>query len=258
MIIIKSAREIELMREAGQVVAEVFKALEPLVVPGITTKELAKKAEEVIRSFGAYPTFKNYNGFPGAICTSVNDVLVHGIPSGQKLKEGDIVSLDVGATLNGYNGDACRTYLVGKVSKEAADLVRVTEECFFEGIKFAKPGNHLGDISNAIQEHAEKHGYSVPRDYTGHGIGRSLHEDPSIPNYGEKGHGVLLKEGMCLAIEPIIHQGRKETRLMKDNWTAKTIDGKLASHYENTIVITKDGCEILTMLTNKEDNVKNG
>ncbi len=253
MIIIKSEREIELMRQAGKVVAEVFEAVKPMITPGVTTKELAHKAEEVIRSFGAYPTFKNYNGFPGAICTSVNDVLVHGIPSSQKLKEGDIVSLDVGATLNGYNGDACRTYLVGKVSKEAEELVQVTEECFFEALKFAKPGNHLGDLSHAIQVHAENHGFSVPRDYTGHGIGRGLHEDPVIPNYGETGRGVILKEGMCLAIEPIIHQGRRETRLMNDGWTAKTIDGKLASHYENTIVITSTGYEILTMLSNKED-----
>lgn len=248
MISLKSKREIELMREAGRIVATVFKEIEPEIVPGVTTQHLADIAEKVIRRHGATPTFKNYNGFPGAICVSVNEVVVHGIPSSMKLRDGDIVSLDVGATLNGYNGDACRTFPVGKVSEEALRLIRVTEESFFKGVEFAKPGNHLSDISAAIQKHAESEGYSLPRDYTGHGIGRHLHEDPYIPNYGIPGHGPILKEGMCLAIEPMVNAGLKETVVQRDNWTAKTIDGKLSSHYENTIVITSTGYEILTKL----------
>src|SRR5574344_2038152 len=208
MIIIKSAREIELMRKSGRIVAMVFEAVKPMMNPGVTTKDIADKAEEVIRGEGAYPTFLNYGGFKGAICVSLNDTLIHGIPSDKiVLKEGDIVSVDVGATLNGYCGDACRTFLVGKVSKEAEDLVRTTQESFFEAVKLVKPGVFLGDISHRIQEYNEAHGYSLPRDYTGHGIGRELHEDPYIPNYGKAGTGPILRKGMCLAIEPMVAQG---------------------------------------------------
>ena len=247
MIIVKSPREIELMREAGRITASVFDALEPLIKPGITTRELDRVAEETIRAQGATPGFKGYGDFPFTICASVNDVLVHGFANSKPLKEGDIISIDVGAVYKGYNGDAARTFAVGKISEEASKLIRVTEECFFEGMKFAKPGNFLGDISHAIQVHAEANGFSLPRDYTGHGIGRDLHEDPAIPNYGHAGTGVKLRVGMCLAVEPMLHQGRKETKVMSDGWTVKTVDGKLASHYENTIVITEDGYEILTL-----------
>ncbi|MCQ2796381.1 MAG: type I methionyl aminopeptidase [Bacilli bacterium] len=235
------------MRKAGEVVSDVFRQLGPLCVPGVNTLELANKAGKIIRSHGAIPTFLNYNGYPGIICISVNDTVVHGIPSKNiVLKDGDIVSLDVGATLNGYVADACRTYVVGIASEETKRLVRVTEECFYEGVKLIKEGVYLGDVSNAIEAHAIKNGYSVIRDYTGHGIGSHLHEDPYIPNYGKKGTGPVLKEGMCLAIEPMVAQGSYEVRVLGDGWTAKMKDGKLSSHYENTLVVTKDGYEILT------------
>ncbi len=248
MIIIKSQREINLMREAGRIVAQVFDELEKFIVPGVTTKQISQKAEKIIRDAGAIPASKGYEGFPEAICTSVNDVIVHGIPNNTKLKEGDIVSCDIVATFQGYNGDACRTFRVGKVSSETDRLVRVTEECLLEGLKMAKPGNHLSDISSAIQKYAESNGYSIVREFTGHGIGREMHEDPAIPNYGEPGHGPILKEGMTLAIEPMVLQGKKDCYITSDGWTAKTSDGKLACHHENTIVITKEGYEILTKL----------
>ena len=253
MIVVKTPREQDLMRKAGHVVALVFEALEGNIHAGMSTLDVANIAEKVIRDNGAYPTFLGYYDYPGAVCVSVNDELVHGIPSKHRiLREGDIVSVDVGATLNGYIGDACRTYLVGIVPENARRLVRITEECFWEGVKHARPGARLGDISHAIQVHAEKNGYSVPREYTGHGVGSKLHEDPYIPNYGEAGTGPVLKEGMTLAIEPMIAEGRPECRTMKDNWTARMKDGKLSSHYENSILITKDGYEDLTML--KEDH----
>ena len=248
MIIIKSAREINLMREAGKVVAQVFKELEPMCVPGICTPESANKAEQIILAHGCIPTFKGYGGFPGAICVSINETLVHGIPSSKIiLKEGDIVSLDVGATYQGYVADACRTFIVGIAPQAAIDLVETTKLSFFEAVKLIKPGVHLGDISAKIQEVNEAHGYSLPRDYTGHGVGAHLHEDPAIPNVGVKGFGPILKEGMCLAIEPMVAQGRPNTRTLGDEWTVKMKDGKLSAHYENTIAVTKDGYEILTM-----------
>ena len=247
MIIIKSPREIKLMAQAGHIVASVFEVIEKEIRPGLTTQDVADICEKVIRDAGAYPTFLNYAGFKGAVCVSINDELVHGIPSSHRvIKDGDIVSVDVGATLNGYVGDACRTYCVGHCSENAKRLVKVTEESFFEGVKYAKPGNHLGDISHAIQMYCESHGYSLPREYTGHGIGSHLHEDPYIPNYGSAGTGPVLKEGMCLAIEPMVAEGHYAVRVQKDGWTARMKDGKLSSHYENTIVITKDGYEILT------------
>ncbi|MCH3977117.1 MAG: type I methionyl aminopeptidase [Bacilli bacterium] len=254
MIIRKSMREIELMREAGHIVALVFKELQPHCVPGVTTAELDKLAAEVIKSNGAIPTFKGYGGFPGNICISVNDTLIHGIPSKKiVLKEGDIVSLDVGATYKGYCGDACRTFPVGKVTEETKRLILTTKESFWTAVREnAKPGNRLSDISHAIQNYCEERGYTLPRDYTGHGIGRELHEDPYIPNYGEAGHGPILREGMCLAIEPMVNQGSVGTRTMADGWTVKTVDGKLCAHYENTIVITADGFEPLTVLPDEE------
>jgi methionyl aminopeptidase len=249
MIIVKSPREIELMREAGRVVAKVFDEVGPRLHPGMSTLEIANLAEHVIRREGAYPTFLNYEGYKGAICVSVNETLVHGIPSKHIIiKEGDIVSLDVGATLHGYVGDACRTYCIGKCSTEAQRLVKVTEESFFEGMKMIHPGAHLGDVSHAIQEYCERHGYSLPRDYTGHGVGSKLHEDPYIPNYGEAGTGPILKVGMTLAIEPMVAMGKPDVTVMSDGWTAKMSDGKLSSHYENSIVVTESGYEILTAL----------
>lgn len=249
MIVIKSPREIELMKKAGRVVALVFEALEGNIKPGMSTQDVADIAEKVIRGEGAYPTFLNYSGYPGAVCVSVNDELVHGIPSRKRiLRDGDIVSVDVGATLNGYIGDACRTYPVGICKENALRLIEVTRDSFFEGVKYARPGARLGDISHAIQMYCESHGYSLPREYTGHGVGSHLHEDPYIPNYGSAGTGPVLKEGMCLAIEPMVAEGHFALRLMKDGWTAKTKDGKLSCHYENSIVITKDGYEILTKL----------
>lgn len=247
MIIVKSPREIELMREAGRITASVFDALLPLLKPGVTTMELDQVAEKVIRSQNAIPGFKGYGGFPATLCISVNDVLVHGFPSKYRLKEGDIVSIDVGAVYKGYNGDAARTFAIGNVSEEASKLIRVTEECFWKGVALAKPGIYLSDISHAIQQHAEANGFSIPREYTGHGIGTELHEDPVIPNYGLPGHGPKLRVGMCLAIEPMLHQGKRDTKVMPDGWTVKTVDGKLASHYENTIVITEEGYEVLTL-----------
>lgn len=248
MIIIKSQREINLMREAGRIVAQVFDELEKFIVPGVTTKEISQKADKLIRDAGAIPASKGYNGFPEAICTSVNDVIVHGIPNNKRLKEGDIVSCDVVVTYQGYNGDACRTFRVGKVSSEADRLIKITEECLEKGLSVVKAGIHLSDISAAIQKHAEENGYSIVREFTGHGIGKDMHEDPMIPNYGEAGHGPILKEGMTLAIEPMVLQGKKECYVLDDGWTTKTLDGKLAAHHENTIVVTKEGYEILTKL----------
>lgn len=247
MIIVKSPREIELMREAGKITASVFTALKPLMKPGVTTKELDRVAEKTIRAQGATPSFKGYGGFPGSICASVNDELVHGFPDNVPLKEGDIVSIDVGACYKGYNGDAARTFAIGKIGENAEKLNRVTEECFWEAMKIIKPGIYLSDISHTIQVHAEENGFSIPRDYTGHGIGQDLHEDPAIPNYGLPGHGPKLRPGMCLAIEPMVHEGSRETKTLDNGWEVITADGKLASHYENTIVITEDGYEVLTL-----------
>ncbi|MCI2111000.1 MAG: type I methionyl aminopeptidase [Bacilli bacterium] len=249
MIIIKSPREVELMRKAGAVVAKVFDVVGPMVKPGVSTLTLSKKAEEVIRGAGANPSSKGYGGFPEAICASVNEVLVHGIPSDRKiLRDGDIVSLDVTAELNGYQGDACRTYAVGICPEEKLRLVKVTEQCFWNGVSHVKEGVRLGDVEHAIQETAESNGYSTPREYTGHGIGREMHEDPYIPDYGEAGTGPVLREGMTLAIEPMVMMGSNKLRTLKDGWTTLSKDGKPSAHYENTLVVTKDGYEILTKL----------
>ena len=237
------------MKKAGRVVALVFEGIKDKIVPGISTQDIADMCEKIIRDEGAYPTFLNYGGFPGAVCVSVNDEIVHGIPSKKRiLRDGDIVSVDVGATLNGYVGDACRTYPVGICTEKALRLIKVAEESFYKGLSYARPGARLGDISHAIQEYCEANGYSIVREYTGHGVGSHLHEDPYIPNYGVAGSGPVLKEGMCLAIEPMVNEGHFAIRVLKDGWTAKTKDGKLSSHYENSIVITKDGYEILTKI----------
>ena len=249
MIKIKSQSEIEYMRQAGRIVAECHEFIATKIRPGITTLELDRLAEKFIRDHGAYPTFLGYQGFPKSICASVNDEVVHGIPTNRKLAEGDIIAVDLGATLNGFVGDAARTHAVGEVSDEAKKLIDVTRESFFKGIEFAKEGYRLSDISHAIQEYVEANGFSVVRDYVGHGIGREMHEDPPIPNYGRPGHGPRLRQGMCLAIEPMVDIGTYEVEVLDNDWTVVTADGSLSAHYENTICITGEGApEILTML----------
>jgi len=245
---IKSQEQIEYMREAGKITAELHLLLESKIKPGITTKELDKIAEDFIRSHGATPSFKGYGGFPGSICSSINEEVIHGIPGSRKLKEGDIISIDTGAYKNGFHSDAARTIAVGEVSKEAQQLIDVTRQSFFEGIKYAKAGNHLRDISAAIQKYAESFGYGVVRDYVGHGVGRNLHEEPQVPNYVEKGgRGPRLCEGMVLAIEPMINQGAWQVKVLSNDWTVVTIDKKLSAHYENTVLITKGEPELLTL-----------
>lgn len=248
MVSIKSEREIALMREAGKILARVHGALRDALKPGMSTYEVDKLGEKLIRSYGCIPSFKNYNGYPAAICVSVNDEVVHGIPSRQHiLQEGDIVSLDAGVIYRGYHSDAARTHAVGRVSSEAKKLMEVTRQSFFEGIKFAKAGNHLNDISSAIQAYAERFGYGVVRDLVGHGIGSHLHEDPEIPNFAQKRRGILLRPGMTLAIEPMINEGRCDVVWMDDDWTVVTEDGSLSAHYENTVLITEGEPEILSM-----------
>lgn len=247
MIIIKSPREIELMRKAGRLTAHVFEVIGPLVKPGVSTLYLSEMADKVITEAGGVAASKGYGGFPGAICTSVNEVLVHGIPSEKRiLTDGDIVSLDVVATLDGYNGDACRTYACGITPEAKLRLIKVTEECFYNAVKLVREGVHLGDIEHEIQRTAESNGYSVPLEYTGHGIGKEMHEDPYIPDYGEKGTGPILRAGMTLAIEPMVMSGKNALRTLKDGWTAVSRDGRPSAHYENTILVTTDGYEILT------------
>jgi methionyl aminopeptidase len=247
MIIIKAPREVALMRDAGRLTAKVFEVIGPLVKPGVSTAYLADMAEKVIVDGGGIAASKGYGGFPGAICTSVNEVLVHGIPSPKRiLMDGDIVSLDVVAKLNGYCGDACRTYAVGITPAHLLRLIKVTEECFYNAVSLVHEGVHLGDVSAMIGDTAKANGYSVPLDYTGHGIGTEMHEDPYIPDYGTKGTGPILREGMTLAIEPMVMEGKNKLRTLSDGWTTLSKDGKYSAHYENTILVTKDGYEILT------------
>ena len=249
MIVIKSPREISLMREAGRVVAVVFEKIKPYMVPGVSTKTISDMVEKIMEEEGAISAEKGYGGYPEYACVSVNEVLVHGIPSDRKiLKDGDIVSLDIVAKKNGYMGDACRTYPIGICGERQLRMIHIAETCFFEGVRLIRPGVHLGDIQHRIQEVATSYGVKVAREFTGHGIGSHMHEDPVIPNYGEKGSGPVLAEGMTLAIEPMILEGKGELRILKDGWTAVSKDGKLTAHYENTIVVTKDGYDILTML----------
>ncbi len=247
-ITVKSSREIELMTEAGRILEIVHKELEKALHPGMTTKAIDRLGEEIIRSYGCIPSFLDYNGYPASICVSVNDEVVHGIPSEHRIiREGDIVSLDAGVIYKGYHSDAARTHCVGEVSKEAQDLVRVTRECFFEGIKYAKEGIHLFDISGAIGRYAKERGYGVVRDLCGHGIGTALHEAPEIPNYEMKRKGVLLKAGMTLAIEPMINIGGWEVDWMDDDWTVVTRDHSLSAHYENTVLITENEPKLLSL-----------
>lgn len=248
MVSIKSEREIELMREAGKILASVLDELGKALKPGMSTFEVDQLGDHMIRSYGCIPSFKNYNGYPASICVSVNDEVVHGIPKKHRLlKEGDIVSLDAGVIYKGYHSDAARTYGIGEISQEAEQLITVTKQCFFEGIKFAKAGNHLNDISAAIQSYAESFGFGVVRDLVGHGIGSHLHEDPEVPNFSRKRRGVRLRPGMTLAVEPMINAGRYDVSWLEDNWTVVTDDGSLSAHYENTILITEGEPEILSL-----------
>ena len=246
MISIKSPREIELMREAGAIVARVHKKMKEVIKPGISTLEINRIAEEVIRQNGATPSFKNYQGFPCAVCTSVNDMLVHGIPDHTILKDGDIITVDVGACYKGYHGDSGWTYAVGNVAPEVLKLMEVTEESLYKGLEQVKPGNHVGDISNAIETYVKSFGYGVPADYTGHGIGRSVHEDPYVPNVGRPGTMELLKKGMCIAVEPMVFMGSEKCYTLPDGWGVKSYDHSWAAHYEHTVAITDNGYEILT------------
>lgn len=248
MIIIKSQQEIDIMREAGKVTGSLLKELENVIVPGISTKDVDRFVEKYIRDHGMTPSFKGLYDFPASACISVNEEVVHGIPSKKKiLKEGDIVSVDVGSTYNHYVSDAARTYAVGSITETAQNLIDTAKSSFFKGVEFCKVGYRLSDISHAVQAEVESNGFGVIRDYVGHGVGRDMHEDPQIPNYGKSGHGPRLAAGMVFAIEPMITEGSYETDTLLDNWTVVTIDGKLAAHYENTVVITDGEPEILTL-----------
>ena len=249
MVSIKSQSEIALMREAGKILAKVHEELKDAIRPGMSTLDIDRLGEKIIRGYGCIPSFLNYNGYPASICVSVNDEVVHGIPHKDHiLYEGDIVSLDAGVIYKGYHADAARTYGVGKISDEAAKLIEVTKQSFFEGIKTAKDGNHLHDISNAIADYCESFGYGVVRDLVGHGIGKNLHEDPQIPNFHQRRRGIKLQKGMTLAIEPMVNAGTYEVAWLDDDWTVVSDDGSLSAHYENTILITDGEPEILTIL----------
>lgn len=249
MITIKNQFELEKMRKAGYIVAEVFALMEELIVPGISTKELDAAAEKLIRSRGAKPLFKGYGGFPATLCTSVNEEVIHGIPSSKKiLAEGDIISIDVGAEIYGFCGDAARTFAVGELASDVEALVETTKASFYAGMAKAVHGNRIGDIAQAVQIVAEDKGYGVVRDFTGHGIGKALHEDPQVPNYGVSGRGLRLNNGMTLAIEPMVNMGTHQVKTLADQWTVVTLDGLPSAHYENTVAITPDGPVILTVL----------
>lgn len=254
MISIKSEKEIEYMREAGHIVALAHRAIKEAIKPGITTKELDDIATKVILENGAVPSFKGQRGlkgsipFPASICASVNDEIIHGIPGGYRLKEGDIISIDIGACKNGYHGDSAKTHPVGKISENAQKLIDVTRQSFYEGMKYAKQGNRLSDISHAIQEYAESNGFSVVREFVGHGVGAALHEDPEVPNYGRPGRGPRLEKGMTIAVEPMINEGIEDLEILDNRWTVITADGKLSAHYEHTILITDGEVELLTAL----------
>ncbi len=246
MITIKSDREIDLLRIAGNIVHETRMYLIPFIKEGITTKELDTLAENFIRSKGATPSFKGYNDFPGSICASINEEVVHGIPGKRKLKNGDIISIDIGACYKGYHGDSAWTFAVGDITDAKKELMEHTKESLFAGLKMVKPGNHIGDISHAIEEVAKKYNLGVIRELVGHGVGTSVHEEPDVPNYGKEGVGPVLKEGMVLAIEPMLTLGRRNICILDDDWTIVTEDNSPSAHFEHTVVVTKDGVEILT------------
>ena len=248
MITVKTDEQIELMRKAGKLTGDVLKLIGSEIKEGMTTKDLDRIAYEYIKSFGGEPSFLGYSGYPSSICASIDEMVVHGIPSDDiVIRNGQIVSIDVGVVLNGWQGDAARTFMVGDVSEEKKKLVKVTQECFFKAVENLKDGTPLGDIGYAVQTHAESNGFSVVRALVGHGIGRELHEDPSVPNYGRKGTGIRLKKGMAIAIEPMINAGVYQVDFMSDGWGVKTRDRKPSAHYENTVAITADGVEILTL-----------
>jgi methionyl aminopeptidase len=246
MINIRTGQELELMRRSGEVLLEAFALLEGMVGPGVTTGELDEAAEELIRSRGGVPAFKGYQGYPATICASVNEQVVHGIPGSRSLEEGDIVGIDMGVVLEEYYSDATRTYPVGEISEEAARLIRVTKEALDIGIEKVRPGGHLSDISHAVQTHVESNGYSVVRALVGHGIGRRMHEEPQIPNFGPPGKGPELRSGMVLAIEPMVNVGSHEVLTLEDKWTFVTVDGNLSCHFEDTVAVTDDGPRIMT------------
>jgi len=246
MVTLKSKRELEIMRDSSKIVGEILQELRPLVQPGITTRELDRIAEEKTLKRGAAPAFKGYRGFPRTLCTSINHEVVHGIPGNRELKEGDIVGLDFGVIYNGYYGDSAITVPVGEISPDLKQLLRVAEECLYLGIDEMVPGNHLSDISRAIQTHAESHGYSLVKEFGGHGIGRRLHEEPMVLNYVVNGRGIKLKPGLVLAVEPMVNLGGDQVRILSDGWTVVTVDGKPSAHFEHTIAITEHGPHILT------------
>ena len=246
MIKIKSDREIELMKIAGKIVGDTHNYLKKYIKPGITTKELDKLAHDFIIKSGAYPSFKGYNGYPGSICTSINDEVVHGIPGNRKLKEGDIISIDIGACYEGYHGDSAWTYPVGKISKEKEDLLRHTEESLFAGLSVIKEGAHVGDIGFAVESVAKKYNLGVVKELVGHGVGNNIHEDPDVPNYGKQNKGPVLKPGMVIAVEPMLNLGSADVAILDDDWTIVTMDESPSAHFEHTVLVTKDGYQILT------------
>lgn len=251
MVLFKSLEEIEIMKRSGQIIARVLEKLKEFVTPGISTFELNAIADETIRKYGAIPSFLNYGTppFPGSICTSINDEVVHGIPSKKRiLLEGDIISVDVGAYLDGFHADAARTFAVGKIAEDIKKLIEVTEECFWKGMEQLKPGNRISDVSSAIEQHALLHKYGIVKELTGHGIGRSLHEDPDVPNYRTKAQGIRISEGLAVAIEPMINIGKSGVVIGEDNWTISTADRKVSAHYENTVAVTAKGNVITTIL----------
>ena len=256
MIIAKSQKDMDKMRAVGELIAEVREALRAMVEPGISTMDLNRAADKMIRDAGAIPTFIGYHGFPYAICASVNDEIVHGFSKETPLKEGDIASLDMAATFNGFVGDTAMTVPVGRISDELVQLIRVTDECLALGIEQSRVGNRVGDIASAIQKHAEKYGYGIVRDYTGHGIGRAMHEAPQIPNYGRAGTKERIRAGYCFAIEPMLNLGTQETRTLEDKWTVVTKDGKPSAHSEHTLAVTPDGPEILTLTKEQKLQLK--
>ena len=253
MIVCRSKAEVDRLRRVNQLVARILGELREMAVPGAATKEIDGAAEALVRDAGAQPAFKGYHGFPATVCASVNEQVVHGIPSGRQLAEGDVLSLDMGAKLDGFFGDCAVTVPVGRISAQAATLLRVTEEALLRGIEAVKPGGRVSDIGAAVQQHVEMHGFSVVREFVGHGIGTALHEEPQIANYGPAGRGPRLAEGMVLAIEPMVNAGGAGVKVLSDGWTAVTRDGSLSAHFEHTVVVTADGCEVLTRLEADRD-----
>jgi methionyl aminopeptidase len=254
VIVCKSPAELERMLASSQLVAQVLEAMRPLVVPGATTADIDREAEALVRAAGALPAFKGYRGYPATVCASINDAVIHGIPSSRKLREGDILSLDMGVKLNGYYGDSAVTIPVGRVSPEVERLLRVTQEALAQGIAVVKVGARVSDIGHAVQKYVEANGYSVVREFVGHGIGAQLHEEPQVPNYGPPGRGPRLAEGMTLAIEPMVNIGKPAVKVLADGWTAVTVDGSLSAHFEHTVAVTTNGAWILTALPHRRDD----